>query len=53
MDNGDKLQQIRQKIDALDLQLQALINQRATAAQEVAAIKLEEERDAFFYRPER
>jgi len=53
MDNEDKLQQIRQQIDALDLQLQELINQRASAAQEVAAIKLEEDKDAFFYRPER
>ena len=52
-DNEQKLSQIRQQIDALDLEIQALINQRAKAAQQVAAIKLEEDKDAFFYRPER
>ncbi len=53
MGNEDKLEAIRQRIDNLDLQIQALINERATAAKAVAAIKLEEDRDAFFYRPER
>ena len=53
MSEQEKLQQIRDRIDALDVQIQELINQRAAAAKEVAEIKLEEDRDAFFYRPER
>jgi len=53
MGQEDRLGVIRQRIDDLDLQIQALINERATAAKAVAAIKLEEDRDAFFYRPER
>lgn len=47
------LDKIRQQIDQLDVQIQQLINQRAAAAQAVARIKLEEDKDAFFYRPER
>ncbi|MEW8014749.1 MAG: prephenate dehydratase [Candidatus Sedimenticola endophacoides] len=53
MGSEEKLQQIRERIDTLDLQLQELINQRAGLAQEVARTKLREDRDAFFYRPER
>jgi chorismate mutase/prephenate dehydratase len=48
-----QLEKIRERIDLLDVQIQDLINQRAAAAKEVARIKLEEEKDAFFYRPER
>jgi len=53
MPGEERLQQIRKQIDDLDLQIQDLINRRASAAKEVAEIKLEEDRDAFFYRPER
>ncbi|MES9868927.1 MAG: prephenate dehydratase [Sedimenticola sp.] len=53
MSDQDKLQDIRERIDSLDKQIQDLINQRAAAAQEVARIKLEEDKDAFFYRPDR
>ena len=53
MSDGDKLGAIRQRIDALDEQLQDLINERAALAQEVARIKLTEDVDAHFYRPER
>ncbi|MES9899904.1 MAG: prephenate dehydratase [Sedimenticola sp.] len=53
MSDQDKLDAIRQQIDQLDLQIQGLINQRAAVAQEVAKIKLEGDKDAFFYRPER
>ncbi len=53
MNDNDKLQQIRERIDSLDLQIQELINQRAEAAQEVARVKRAEDKDAFFYRPER
>ncbi|OOZ36345.1 prephenate dehydratase [Solemya velesiana gill symbiont] len=53
MSDQDKLQGIRERIDSLDVQIQELINQRAAAAQEVARIKLAEDKDAFFYRPDR
>ncbi|MCP3672465.1 MAG: prephenate dehydratase [Gammaproteobacteria bacterium] len=53
MNDNDELQQIRERIDSLDLQIQDLINQRAEAAQEVARVKRAEDKDAFFYRPER
>jgi chorismate mutase / prephenate dehydratase len=53
MNDNAKLQQIREQIDSLDLQIQDLINQRAEAAQEVARVKRAEDKDAFFYRPER
>ncbi len=51
MDN--KLDNIRQKIDELDEKLQALINERAQLAQNVAEIKQQQGDDAQFYRPER
>lgn len=47
------LREIREKIDLLDVQIQDLINQRAGLAKQVADIKLEEDKDTFFYRPER
>lgn len=63
------LQQLREQIDALDADLQALLNRRAALAQQVAAVKLAEaragltdgvaldagafERRVQFYRPER
>jgi chorismate mutase/prephenate dehydratase len=63
MTDSRNLEQVRADIDAIDQQLQTLINQRAECAQRVAAIKLDEvaaahargETDAevVFYRPER
>ncbi len=52
--NEEKLSKIRQKIDSLDIKIQALINQRAACADEVARIKESEGSEkAIFYRPER
>ena len=54
MSDNDKLSEIREKIDALDEEIQRLINERAACAQEVAHIKLETDpQDTTFYRPER
>jgi chorismate mutase/prephenate dehydratase len=49
----EQLKAIRERIDALDEQLQSLINERASLAQEVAEVKLATGQDAVFYRPER
>ncbi len=49
----DKLDTIRQKIDALDKKLQKLINERACLAQEVAQVKQTQGDNAVYYRPER
>lgn len=53
MNLEEKLKQIRQQIDTLDLQIQDLINARARCAQSVAKIKQESGNTASFYRPER
>jgi len=63
MADNRNLEQVRADIDAIDQQIQALINQRAECAQRVAAIKLEEvaaahgrgelHTEVVFYRPER
>ncbi|MGD2117310.1 MAG: prephenate dehydratase [Chromatiales bacterium] len=53
MNEEEKLSQIRERIDEIDLEIQDLLNQRAAAAQQVASIKLAENPDAVFYRPER
>lgn len=52
MDDGSKLQQIRGRIDALDDQLQTLINERAAMAREIAQLKQSGDAGSF-YRPER
>jgi len=49
----EQLKAIRERIDALDEQLQSLINERASLAQEVAEVKLAAGEEAVFYRPER
>jgi len=48
-----ELEAIRQRIDAIDAELQQLISERASLAQEVARVKLAEGESAVFYRPER
>ena len=53
MTKADSLAAVRQEIDEIDEKIQALINQRATCAERVAAIKLREGIDTDFYRPER
>ena len=53
MSEKQALQDIRQQIDELDLQVQALLNQRADMAQEVARIKTANGEQTDFYRPER
>ena len=53
MSDGQRLQEIRAHIDSLDEQIQRLISERAMAAKEVAKIKLSQDPDALFYRPER
>ena len=47
------LQAIRERIDALDTQILALLNERAQCAEQVAHAKLAEDPNATFYRPER
>ncbi len=53
MSEQEKLQKIRERIDALDQQIQDLINARAQCAQDVARVKRESGENASFYRPER
>ncbi len=53
MSEEEQLGEIRKRIDALDEQIQDLLNQRAKAAMEVARIKLAADPNAVFYRPER
>ena len=53
MSQEEQLKAIRERIDALDLEILRLISERAECAQEVARIKLEGGGEAHFYRPER
>jgi chorismate mutase/prephenate dehydratase len=50
---SESLQAIREQIDALDQQIQALISERARCAQRIAAIKQTLDDNTDFYRPER
>ncbi len=52
MGSEDKLSELRMRIDALDEQIQALINERAACAQAVAGIKQADGAE-HYYRPER
>jgi chorismate mutase/prephenate dehydratase len=49
----EKLQKIREEIDAVDGQLLALVNRRAQLAQKVAEVKMGAGEEVLFYRPER
>ncbi len=51
-DDNPKLEKVRQRIDALDLQIQKCIAERAACAKEVALIKGKGE-GVVYYRPER
>ncbi|WP_426416597.1 prephenate dehydratase [Aestuariirhabdus sp. LZHN29] len=54
MSEQQQLQTLREKIDSIDANIQQLINQRASCAQEVAAVKqTDDEGGTLFYRPER
>jgi len=53
MSEQNKLLDIRDKIDAIDKQIQLLINQRAECAQQVAEIKIKAGETEHFYRAER
>ncbi len=53
MSEADRLQALRERIDALDRQLQTLISERAQCAQQVGAIKQAAGATGNFYRPER
>ncbi len=50
---SEKLDQLRKRIDVLDEQIQALLNERAGCAQRVAEVKREEGDNVVYYRPER
>jgi chorismate mutase/prephenate dehydratase len=52
MSEEQQLDGLRKRIDALDEQIQQLINERAAIAREVAAVKLAQGAESF-YRPER
>ncbi len=49
----EDLNTLRARIDAIDAQLQSLLNERAACAQQVAQVKQADDPDAQFYRPER
>lgn len=56
MSEAEELEQLRQQIDSLDHQIQDLINQRASCAQQVADVKQHYAlpgESVVFYRPER
>lgn len=53
MNDDASLQSVRQRIDEIDRQLQALISERGRCAEEVARIKRAKQDTAAFYRPER
>ncbi len=50
---ADELNQLRDKIDTLDKQIQSLLNQRAKVAQDVALAKTKSDANPHFYRAER
>jgi chorismate mutase/prephenate dehydratase len=53
MSSDERLDELRDRIDALDERIQVLINERAACAREVAAVKQADGGDPHFYRPER
>ncbi len=52
-DDADRLEQVREQIDALDEQIQELISQRAGIAQMVRRVKGDLDGPAAYYRPDR
>lgn len=53
MSEKDALKSVRQQIDAVDLEIQALLNKRTALAHQVAEIKQAAGEQGDFYRPER
>ena len=53
MNEADRLQELRERIDGLDRQIQTLITERARCAQQVGALKQATGATGNFYRPER
>jgi chorismate mutase/prephenate dehydratase len=53
MSSNNTLAELRNRIDVLDKQLQALVSERARCAAEVALVKDGEGENSHFYRPER
>ncbi|MBI5462466.1 MAG: prephenate dehydratase [Gammaproteobacteria bacterium] len=53
MNDKPTLQSLRERIDTLDEQIQALLNERARCAQQVAQAKIAQGEQNDFYRPER
>lgn len=53
MSEKDALKSVRQQIDLVDLEIQALLNKRTALAHQVAEIKQAAGEQADFYRPER
>lgn len=53
MSDSDALDKIRQRIDQIDVEIQALISARADCAREVAEVKQQTGDEVVFYRPER
>ena len=53
MSDKPTLQSLRERIDSLDEQIQALLNERARCAQQVAQAKIAQGEQGDFYRPER
>lgn len=51
--NKNTLDNIRNKIDEIDIEIEKLIQERAKLAIKVADIKIKEDKNAIFYRPER
>ncbi|WP_082890347.1 prephenate dehydratase [Halotalea alkalilenta] len=49
----ESLDELRQRIDQIDTELLGLISARARCAQQVARVKLSDDANAVFYRPER
>ncbi|MGY4876562.1 prephenate dehydratase [Vreelandella aquamarina] len=52
-DASVKLDELRQRIDQLDDDILRLISERASCAQQVAQVKISEDKTSVFYRPER
>ncbi|ANF59581.1 prephenate dehydratase [Halotalea alkalilenta] len=53
MEQLESLDELRQRIDQIDTELLGLISARARCAQQVARVKLSDDANAVFYRPER
>ena len=53
MTDQQTLDELRKRIDGIDSQLLKLISERAHCAQQVAAVKKQDNEDAVYYRPER